>query len=125
MADRTRSHRSLFGTFVSMVTIALLLASCGGSSGDSSAGNGNDGGSEEAPVNEAQALFIEVGCAECHGEQGEGVEGSARSLQGTRTIIDQFSTRVRNGRGQAMPAYTADEISDEQIVMIHEWLASQ
>lgn len=125
MADRTPSRRPLFGIFFSMVAIALLLASCGGSNGSEASVDNNDGSSEETTVNEAQAVFIDVGCAECHGEQGEGIEGEARSIQGTRMLFDQFSRRVRNGRGEAMPAYTVEEISDEQIVMLHEWLASQ
>lgn len=125
MAERTRSHRPRFGIFFSMVAIALVLASCGGSNGNGSGGESSDNGNDEMAVSEAQTIFVDVGCAECHGEQGEGVEGKARSIQGTRMLFDQFSRRVRNGRGEAMPAYSAEEISDEQIVMLHEWLAGQ
>jgi mono/diheme cytochrome c family protein len=40
-------------------------------------------------------------------------------------IIQQFETRVRNGRGDSMPGYTVEQISDEQINELWEWLRSQ
>jgi mono/diheme cytochrome c family protein len=125
MADCACLRRPRLGVVFFIVTIALLLTACGGSNGSDSGSNSNSIGAGEAAVSEAQALFIEVGCAECHGEQGEGVDGKARSLQGKRMLYDQFSRRVRNGRGSAMPAYTVEEISDEQVMMLHEWLSTQ
>lgn len=106
-----------------ILVMGLLLVACGGDSGNASGDGGNsDGG---APPEGAQAIYIEVGCAECHGESGEGVEGKGASLQGTRTILAAFTTRVRNGRGEAMPGYTPEQISDEEIQLIHEWLRNQ
>jgi hypothetical protein len=37
-------------------------------------------------------------------------------------IIQQFQTRVRNGRGSAMPAHTPAQISDEEIRTLYDWL---
>lgn len=128
MADRTRFFRTRLRLCISIAVVAMLLVACGGS--DASNGNGNDNGNGSddpagEPSNEAQAIFVEVGCAECHGDQGQGVEGEAGSLQGTRQIINQFETRVRNGRGEAMPAYSEEEISDEEIQIIYDWLRNQ
>ena len=122
MAGRSHFRRRPLRSVFSVVAIGLLLVACGGDSGN---GNGDDNGDTEsgAPASEAQAIFIEVGCGECHGEQGEGA--SAGSLQGTRTILAAFSTRVRNGRGEAMPGYSEEQISDEEIEMVHEWLRNQ
>lgn len=124
MADRTRMRRFHLRSLISVLAVSLVLTACGGD--DSGSGNGNgQGEAGDAPQSEAQAIFVEVGCAECHGEQGEGVEGVASSLQGTRTIILAFETRVRNGRGQAMPGYSEEQISDEEIALVHEWLQNQ
>jgi mono/diheme cytochrome c family protein len=124
MADRTRRFPVSLSTICSILAIMLLLAACGGSdSGNGNEDSNDDGGSEQ--VNEAQAIFVEVGCAECHGDQGQGVDGEGSSLQGTRMIYNAFQTRVRNGRGQQMPAYTTDEISDDEIQIIHDWLRTQ
>lgn len=120
MVGRSPVRQRPLRSIVSAVAIGALLVACGGDSGD---GNGDGSSGGDAPANEAQAIFIEVGCAECHGEEGEGA--TAGSLQGTRTILAAFSTRVRNGRGEAMPAYSPEQISDEEIAMIHEWLRSQ
>jgi hypothetical protein len=124
MADRTRRFPLPILAFCSMLAIMLFLVACGGS--DSGDGNGDDtgnGGGE--PVNEAQAIFVEVGCAECHGEQGQGIEGEGASLQGTRMIYNAFQTRVRNGRGQQMPAFSEEEISENEIEIIYDWLRTQ
>ena len=124
MADRTRTRRFRLSSLVSALALSLVLVACGGDD----SGNGNGAGEDvagDAPQNEAQAIFVEVGCAECHGEQGEGVDGMGGSLQGTRTIILAFETRVRNGRGQAMPEYSEEQISDDEIALVHEWLQNQ
>jgi mono/diheme cytochrome c family protein len=123
MADRTPACRSWLTSSVSLLVVSFLLVACGGSDAANGSQGDESGGSE--PVVEAQAIFIEVGCAECHGEQGEGVEGKGASLQGTLTILNAFQTRVRNGRGQAMPAFSEEEISDDEIEIIHEWLRNQ
>ena len=112
------------------VTGALLLAlgavaACGGGSDDGGNG-GDDGNGDDGGGNAAQQLFVQVGCAECHGDQGQGNgTDSNTEIAGTRMIIQQFQTRVRNGRGDAMPGYTAEQISDEQINQLWEWLRSQ
>lgn len=128
MADRTRFFRNRLRLCISIAVLGLLLVACGGSDSANGNGNGNGNGSDEPArerSNEAQAIFIEAGCAACHGEQGEGVDGQGGSLQGTRQILNQFETRVRNGRGQAMPAYSEEQISDEEIALVHEWLRNQ
>jgi mono/diheme cytochrome c family protein len=102
------------------------LAACGGGSDDGGNGEDEDGDGGNGGGNAAQQLFVEVGCAECHGDEGQGNGTDANTeLIGTRMIIAQFETRVRNGRGSAMPGYTAEQISNEQIAELWEWLRSQ
>lgn len=103
---------------LTLLAVVLLVAACGGDSdaGDDVAASEGNGSSE------ARELFASTGCAECHGPDGEGTDVASSSLAGTRMIIQQFETRVRNGRGSAMPAYSADQISDEEIRMLYDWL---
>ena len=99
---------------------ALATGACGGSEG-----NGDDSaGDISAESNAARELFASKGCAECHGADGEGTDTPNSALAGTRMIIQQFETRVRNGRGSAMPAHSEDQITDEEIATLHEWLQS-
>lgn len=116
--------RSRLGVFLAMVILLSggLVAACGGDDDDDDGGNG---GADDPSAAAAQALFVDVGCAECHGENGEGDGVNARTnLVGTSMIISQFRTRVRNGRGSAKPPFSEDQISDEEIEQLHEWLSS-
>ena len=98
-----------------------LAAACGGGDDDD---DSDDGGADDPAAAAAQALYTEVGCAECHGEGGEGDgENPRTNLVGTTMIIGQFRTRVRNGRGSAKPPFTEEQISDEEIEQLHEWLS--
>ncbi|MEZ4521989.1 MAG: cytochrome c [Thermomicrobiales bacterium] len=104
-----------------LVLLAGGLAACGG--GDDDDGGGGDGNGDDAAVSEIQQLYIDVGCAECHGENGEGDGANPKTeIAGTRMIIQQFKARVRNGRGSAMPGYSEDQITEEQIEQMWEWL---
>ena len=104
---------------VPFVLLALLLASACGGSGSGDDAPAADG---DAQANAAPELFAAKGCAECHGEDGEGTDTPRTDLTDTRMIIQQFETRVRNGRGSAMPAHTPEQITDEEIRTLFEWL---
>jgi mono/diheme cytochrome c family protein len=108
---------------VLLVALAVLSA-CGGGSDDG--GNGGEDGGNGDTGNAAQQLFVQVGCAECHGDQGQGDGTNRRTeIAGTRMILMQFEARVRNGRGSAMPGYTPEQITDEQINELWEWLRNE
>lgn len=118
---RVRQPGTRYGALV--MTLAFVLVACGGDA-ESGNGNGDDTG-DDALVNEAQTIFIEQGCAECHGEQGEGTGEPRTEIAGTRMIIQAFTTRVRNGRGAAMPGYSEEQISEEEIQFLHDWLRNK
>jgi len=100
------------------LALALVLAACGGGS-DSGDDNPADSDNQASVASE---LFAAKGCAACHGADGDGTDNAPTSLAGTRMIIQQFQTRVRNGRGSAMPAHTPDQISDDEIRILYDWL---
>lgn len=105
-----------------LIALVTVLAACGGGGG----GDDDGGGETDEAAAAARALFAEKGCAECHGADGEGDgENSKTVIKDTRMIPQQFSQRVRNGRGSSMPAFTPEQITDEQISQLHDWLKVQ
>ena len=109
-----------------------LLAACGGSgnsdsgtgsgSGDSGAGNSGGGNSVAVDNDAAAAVYTRLNCAACHGPEGAGTDAPRTRIAGHRLIIQQFQTRIRNGRGSAMPGYGPDQVTDEEIALLFEWL---
>lgn len=105
------------GLLLLVLLIATVVTACGGSE------NGDDAAADSGgQANAARELFAAKGCAECHGSNAEGTDAAPTPLAGTRMIIQQFQTRIRNGRGSAMPAHTPDQISDEEIQALYDWL---
>ena len=53
----------------------------------------------------------------------EGIGGDPETVvAGTNMIEQQFRVRIRNGRGAAMPGYSEEQISEEQLLLLYEWL---
>ncbi len=52
-------------------------------------------------------------CQRCHGPNGEGLY--ARPLAGSEKSAQEWLDQVRNG-GRAMPAFSAEQVSDQQIL---------
>lgn len=106
-------------TTLGLFVVSLAVAACGGGSDADDDAAAADAGNQASV---ARDLFAAKGCAECHGANGEGTDTASTALSGTRMIIQAFETRVRNGRGSAMPAHTPDQISDEEIRTLYDWL---
>jgi mono/diheme cytochrome c family protein len=79
---------------------------------------------EEHPENEAVeqglALFRSAGCAGCHGQDGEGGVGPA--LPGH--TAEQVERQVRVPKGDVMPAYSEEQLSDADLSQIIAWIGS-
>ena len=67
------------------------------------------------------AIWPDTMCAGCHGQSAEG--GFGPRLIGTGLSFDQVLARVRLGKG-AMPAFSADDISDDAVGHLRAWLSS-
>jgi len=70
-----------------------------------------------------QTLLASIGCAACHGDTGQGT-ALAPSIVGAAISREAFIAATRNGRG-SMPAFSADAVSDDVLVSLHEYLAAQ
>ncbi len=75
---------------------------------------------ESPPATEGQQLFVSKGCAACHGQNGEGTN-FAPALAGH--TVDQTKRQVRAPVG-LMPVFPPDQISNEELEEIAEYVAS-
>ena len=78
-------------------------------------------------VQQGQALFQASGCASCHGENGEGIEGLGPALPGhsPEAVVKQVREPRPAPEGSVqMPAYGTAQISDEELEQIVAWIES-
>ena len=78
---------------------------------------------DEALSPEAAAgleIFQTAGCAACHGQNGEGNIGPALAGHTEEQIFRQ----VRTPKGNIMPPFAADQLSDDDVEKIVAWIAT-
>lgn len=78
------------------------------------AGNARDG----------QALYMKIGCYQCHGGEGQGGAAGPRLAPAPMLAYRAFVTYIRAPRAE-MPPYTAKVISDQQVADIYAFLAAR
>lgn len=107
-----------------LVVLPLFLAACQGSARTSVTGPLpplNATASPQIPrseVDQGRELFQDKGCKFCHGSMAEG--HVAPSLSGTSLTFDEVKDQLR--KPAMMPAFSEDEVSNEQLQIIYEWL---
>jgi mono/diheme cytochrome c family protein len=69
-------------------------------------------------------LWQTVRCANCHGEDAQGIEGIAPAIKGTEITFQEFYAQVRLGKGE-MPGFGAGEIPDGYLRHIWSWLSAE
>ena len=80
-----------------------------------------------APAGNAEAgklLFMKIGCADCHGREGQGAPISGPRIAPGPLPFVGFARYVRAPRLQ-MPPYTAKVVSDQDLADIHAYLRSR
>jgi len=60
-------------------------------------------------------------CSACHGPAGEGMWAGPRA--GDESTAQEWIDQVRNPR-RNMPGFSADQVSDEQIIDMHAYITS-
>ena len=78
--------------------------------------------SAQDPVANGKKLFMNYGCYQCHGTQGQGTTAGAR-LAPKPIALPALIAYVRHPSGQ-MPPYTAKVVSDAELADIRAYLAS-
>ena len=69
-----------------------------------------------------KALFMKIGCYECHGREGQGAVTGPRLNQNPITY-PRFVSYIRKPTGE-MPPYTAKVVNDQQAADIYAFLQS-
>ncbi len=77
-----------------------------------------------AELESGRAAYMQFGCYTCHGTVGQGGERSAapRIAPGPHPL-EAFRAMVRQPR-EAMPRYESRYVSDDQLRLMHAYLAS-
>ncbi|AKG73986.1 c-type cytochrome [Salinicoccus halodurans] len=108
------------------IGLVFLLSSQGATSdqGEEEQTASEEGGGEEGASSgdfDAEG-FARDNCASCHGQDFSGGMGPA--LAGTSLDEATFTETVRNGKG-SMPAFSQDQIADEDLTALYEFMAGQ
>ena len=72
-------------------------------------------------VERGRADYVEVGCYQCHGYQGQGGDGPR--LAPDPIALEKFIRLVRQP-ANVMPAYSPKVLEDEQLERMHSYLES-
>lgn len=70
-----------------------------------------------------QALFMKIGCYQCHGNEAQGGAAGPRIGPSPMLSFQALSAYVRAPRGE-MPPYTARVISEKDLADIYAFLAA-
>ncbi len=70
-----------------------------------------------------QALFMKIGCYQCHGNEGQGGAQGPRIGRSPMLAFRNFVTYIRAPRGE-MPPYTTKVIAEKDVADIYAYLAS-
>ncbi|MFV2039992.1 MAG: cytochrome c [Acidimicrobiales bacterium] len=98
---------------VLLVVVALIAASCGADAPSAVIASGKPVSATDPGL----AVFRDVGCANCHGQSGQGKIGPAMGGHAAEQVVRQ----VRAPLG-AMPLFTTDELSDSELEAVVGWV---
>ncbi len=76
---------------------------------------------EDEATDRGKKDYVEMGCYQCHGYQGQG--GGGPRIAPKPLSLEAFTRLVRRPPN-VMPAYSPKVISDEKLKRIHEYLKS-
>ena len=78
-----------------------------------------------ASADNGRKAFVQHGCWECHGFQGQGSTATSggKVIADTKLPLDAFTSFVRNTNG-AMPPFSAKIVSDADLADIYAYLES-
>lgn len=99
-----------------LVALAVMVAALA-----ASPSRGGAATQEGDTTDRGKAEFIEVGCYQCHGYQGQG--GAGPRIAPDPLSFEAF-VRVVRRPPNVMPAYSPKVLSDEKLKRIHQYLES-
>ena len=105
--------RRIFNTVAGLVVMGIGSAAGQTPAPSVPAGNAKTG----------QALFMKIGCYQCHGNEGQGGAQGPRIGRSPMLAFRNFVTYIRAPRGE-MPPYTAKVVAEKEVADIYAYLAS-
>ncbi len=89
------------------------------------AGTPEPGANAGVDLERGARVYANENCAECHGAEGEGVEGKGSAIAGISLSESEFSDLMRTGRGIGPDhLYGPNAISPGGLTALHAWLQS-
>ena len=76
-----------------------------------------------ADVARGKEIYMKAGCYQCHGTVGQGATTGPK-LAPEPLALESLIAFVRNAAATAMPAYSANLVSDAEMADIHAYLGS-
>ena len=76
-----------------------------------------------ADVARGKEIYMKAGCYQCHGTVGQGATTGPK-LAPEPLALESLIAFVRNAAATAMPAYSANMVSDAEMADIHAYLGS-
>ena len=104
------------------LSMVLILGACGSGEEEASEEPATEEGSSASSGDVDAESIARDNCASCHGQDFSGGMGPA--LAGMSLSEDEFSEIVRNGQGQ-MPAFSEDQIKDEELSALYTFFSEQ
>lgn len=107
---------------IALVVVALFAAGCADVSGKVQPPSDGGEGVQALSTGASAGLetFRTVGCSACHGQDGEGGVGPA--LAGHTE--DQLFRQVRTPKGDVMPPFPTEVLSDDDVRDIYAWIVT-
>lgn len=115
-------RKTIFLGLLMVLVLAFVLAACSSpSSAPAPAATAAPAATTAGDPAAGQKVWASQPCSGCHGANAEG--GSAPKLAATARSYDRVLAQVRKGGGP-MPAFPADQISDQDVQNLYAWLKS-
>ena len=80
-------------------------------------------GAIEDDARPGRAEYVEMGCYQCHGYEGQGARSMGPRIAPEPLPFDVFSSWVRHPP-EVMPAYSPQVLGEDKLERIHEYLLS-
>lgn len=104
------------------LSMVLILGACGSGEEEASEEPATEEDSSASSGDVDAESIARDNCASCHGQDFSGAMGPA--LAGTSLAEEDFTTTVRDGKG-SMPAFSADQIADEELTALYQFFSEQ
>ena len=103
-----------------ILTVAGLILTAGAAFAQQAAPAGQ-GSAPAGNVANGKALYVQVGCYQCHGQAGQGARATGPRLSQTQFPFEGFLYQLRHPANQ-MPPYEAVVLSDQDAADLYAYV---